>query len=111
MRAVACRTHCNSTNDDSARCSGPRRLGMMVAACNPFRMEMAVLAHQTNLGAFAVGAKLLRRINGEHHGFVLSLVGAVLVVAVFDVPLVLDLIVDDEIAGGRHANPRFPISS
>ena len=69
-------------------------MGLIVAPRNPFRMKMAVLAHQAYLGAFAVGAKLLRGINGEHHGLVLGFVRAIFLIAVFDVPFVLDLIVD-----------------
>jgi len=62
---IGCATslsHTLSKNFDFARYSGSRRLGVIVAPRNPFRMEMAVLAHQADLGAFPLLAELLRRI-------------------------------------------------
>src|SRR5262249_80436 len=93
----------NAGNSGSC-CSGWRTggggQGGRVAAVAPFRVEMAVLAHQHHLRVVAVRAELLRRIDGEQHGFVLAPVRPVLLVIEFDRPLVVML--DDEIACVGH---------
>ena len=43
---------------------------------------MAVLAHQAHFGVLAIGAKLLCRVDGEKHRFVIGFVRPVFVVAV-----------------------------
>src|SRR3954470_21434039 len=86
-------------------------MGLAVARSNPFRVEVAVFAHQAHLSVLAVGAKLFCRVDGKNHRFVLSLIWTELIVAVLDVPSVLIFVSDDEIARSRHGFPRFPVDA
>src|ERR1700730_17552309 len=84
----------------SGRCTGRAGRGDGVAAVAPFRMEVAVFAHQHPLHVVAVLAELLRRVDGEEHGFVLGPVRPILLVVEFDRPLVV--VLNDEITYVGH---------
>src|ERR1043165_6743680 len=103
-RALTCTAYTKNAGI-SGRCgsagrAGGRGQGSRVAAGAPFRVEVAVLAHQHPLRIIAILAELLRRVDGEQHGFVLGPVRPVLLVVEFDRPLVVML--DDEIACVGH---------
>src|SRR3954451_14671184 len=80
---------------------------LMIASRDPFRVEMSIFAHEANFGTFAIGAKLLRGVDGKQHCFVLGLVRTKFIIAVLDHPFVLNLAMNDEIAGSRHGTLFF----
>src|SRR3954469_16947109 len=67
---------------------------------------MAVLAHQADFCALTMRAELLRGVDGEQPCFIQRPVGTVFAILVPDQPFVLDIVVDEEIAGCRHGLPR-----
>jgi hypothetical protein len=115
-RQNAARSVENSINARSVRATMPnqnlkpemrepsrsRRDGLMIAPRDPFRVEVPIFAHEANFGTFAIGAKLLRGIDGKQHRLVLGLVRTKFIIAVLDHPFVLNLIANDEITGSRH---------